>query len=165
MTNTLEGVETRENDNFRIRMVKQADLRDQLNKEHKTVKWGKHLRAPQVYVDLLKEHSDKLTLINKVAEVKRGFTTGINDFFYLDEEKIKHWGIETEFLAPVMKSPKESDSIAIDVASLEQKVLLCDKTEKALRKAGKNGVLNYIEWGSKQVANNGIVPLKADGCS
>ena len=43
------------------------------------------------------------------------YTTGINEFFYLDEDKIKHWGIEDEFLASVIKSPKRDQRILLKV--------------------------------------------------
>ncbi|MDP2932070.1 MAG: hypothetical protein Q8O05_06215, partial [Chloroflexota bacterium] len=149
------GVETSEDANFRIRLVKQSDLREQLTKERKTAKWGQYLRAPQIYFDLLKEHGNSFISLNKVANVKFAIKTGVNDFFYLNAQKIKHWNIEEEFLAPVLKSPKESESIDIDVNALELKVLLCDRSKKELRKAGKRGVLDYIEWGEKQIASNG----------
>ncbi len=151
---TLEGVATVEDDAFRIRMVKQSDLREQLNKEQKTAKWGQYLRAPQVYFNLLKEQGDKLIPLHKVAEIRRGFTTGINEFFYLNEEKIEHWGIEEEFLAPVIKSPKESTSILIDPANLELKVFMCSKSKEELRKEKKLGALKYIEWGEKQTTSD-----------
>ncbi len=150
VTNTLEGVATREDDNFRIRLVKQSDLREQLNKEQKTAKWGQYLRAPQVFFDLLAEHDDKFVPLKEVADIRRGYTTGINEFFYLSEATIKHWGIEEEFLASVIKSPKESSSILVDPTKLELKVFLCSKSKQELRKEKKFGALKYIEWGEKQ---------------
>ena len=86
-----------------------------------------------------------------VADVRRGYTTGINEFFYLDRDKIKHWSIEEEFQAPVIKSPKEFESIAIDPSKLELKVFLCSKSKEELLKENKMGALRYIEWGEHQV--------------
>ncbi len=48
VTNTLEGVETSEDADFRIRLVRQSELQDKLNAEGKTAKWGQFLRAPQM---------------------------------------------------------------------------------------------------------------------
>ena len=62
-------------------------------------KWGgKYLRAPDIYWMLLEKGKDKLVRLGDVAEVRRGFTTGANEFFYLDAERIQEWGIESEFL-------------------------------------------------------------------
>ena len=153
---TLEGIATSEDDDFRIRMVKQNDLREQLNKEQKTAKWGQYLRAPQVFFDLLKEQGDKLIPLPKVAEIRRGFTTGVNDFFYLTEEKIKHWGIEGEFLAPIIKSPRELTSILIDTQNTKNKLFICNLSKAELRKQNKLGALRYIENGEAQTTKDGV---------
>ena len=153
----LEGVATVEDDDFRIRLMKQGELKDQLDKEQKTAKWGQYLRAPQVYFDLLKEHGNKFIPLKNVANLRRGFTTGINDFFYLSKETINQWAIEKEFLAPVIKSPKESASILIDSGKLELKVFLCSKSKDELRKEKKFGALKYIEWGEKQTTVDGTL--------
>lgn len=153
--NTLSGLGSYEDDDFRIRFIKQGELLDKLVAEGKTSKWGQYLRAPQVYFDILKECSDKLIPLSQIASIRRGFTTGINEFFYLTEGKIKHWGIEDEFLAPVIKSPKESESIAIDPDKLELKVFLCQKSKEELLKEGKLGALKYIKWGEQQKTSDG----------
>ncbi len=156
LINTLCGLQTYEDNDFRIRLVKQGELQDKLLKHGKTDKWGKYLRAPEVYFDILDKCASKLVMLGKVADIKRGFTTGINDFFYLSAEKIEYWGIEDEFLAPVLKSPRESESIAINPAKLELKVFLCSKSKEELLKENKNGALRYIEWGEKQKTDDGV---------
>lgn len=35
--------------------------------------------------------------LKQVADIRRGFTTGANEFFYLTEDEIRRWGIEREF--------------------------------------------------------------------
>jgi type I restriction-modification system DNA methylase subunit len=72
IVNTLTGLESYEDDNFRIRFIKQGELLDKLVAEGKTAKWGQYLRAPQVYFDILKECRGKLIPLNQVADVKRG---------------------------------------------------------------------------------------------
>lgn len=153
--NDLTGLESYEGDDFRIRYRRQAELLDELLERGKTAKWGQYLRAPEVYSEILAKCSDKLIPLNQVGTINRGFTTGINDFFYLDESKIKHWGIEDVFLAPFVKSPKESSSIAIDSQNLELKVFLCSKSTDELLKEIKLGALRYIEWGEKQTTREG----------
>ena len=156
VVNTLTGHKTYEDSDFGIRCIRQGELLDELERTGKTVKWGKYLRAPEVYFEILEKCRDKLVPLKEVAEIRRGYTTGINEFFYLTEERIKGFGIEDEFLKPVLKSPKEFEGILIDPAKLKTKVFLCQKSKEELRREGKTGALKYIEWGEKQKTKDGI---------
>lgn len=148
--NTLKGIATYENEDFRIRVVRQGELLLNLESSGKTVKWGQYLRAPDIYFEILERCKDKLVPLKEVAEVRYGIKTGINEFFYLDEDKVRHWGIEEEFLSDIVTSPKEVDSLIINPKTLQFKVLLCNKSEKELLKERKTGVLAYIRWGENQ---------------
>ncbi|OGF46492.1 MAG: hypothetical protein A2452_04325 [Candidatus Firestonebacteria bacterium RIFOXYC2_FULL_39_67] len=118
-------------------------------------KWGGiFLRAPDIYFKILEKGKGKLVKLGDVADVKFGIKTGCNEFFYLDETMIEKWKIETEFLKPVIKSPKECRSILIDTNDLKFKVFLCNKTKAELK--GKNA-LKYIEWGEKQKTEDGVL--------
>ncbi len=115
-------------------------------------KWGgKYLRAPDIYWTILDKGRDKLVRLGDIAEVRRGFTTGVNEFFYLDDEKIKRWGIEMEFLKPIIKSPRECKRILINTKDLKFKIFLCHKDKKDLK---DTAALEYIKWGEKQGFNN-----------
>ena len=103
-TNNLVGMETIANDNFRIRITKQADLLEDLNKEKKTAKWGQYLRAPEIYFKVFVSHPDVFLPLKDTADIWFGIKTGINEFFYLDSKKIAHWGIEKEYLIEVHKT-------------------------------------------------------------
>jgi hypothetical protein len=47
-------------------------------------KWGgKYLRAPEIYWEILERAGDRLVPLGEIAEVRRGFTTGCNEFFYV----------------------------------------------------------------------------------
>jgi hypothetical protein len=117
-------------------------------------KWGgKYLRAPDIFFIILEKGKDKLVKLGDIAEVSRGFTTGVNEFFYLDEETINQWQIETEFLKPVIKSPKECKSILIKPENLTYKIFMCHKSKNELK--GTNA-LKYIEWGEKQKTKDGV---------
>jgi len=67
---------------------------DEESKEYVGSKWGKYIRAPEIYFIVLDKGRNVLVPLKEIAEIKRGFTTGINDFFYLTEEEIKKYGIE-----------------------------------------------------------------------
>ncbi|HIE25944.1 TPA: hypothetical protein EYP66_01500, partial [Candidatus Poribacteria bacterium] len=111
-------------------------------------KWGgKYLRAPDIFFTILEKGKGKLVRLGDIAEVRRGFTTGANEFFYLDEKKIAEWGIEEEFLKPVIKSPRECKSIIVKPEDLKFKIFMCHKDKGELR--GTNA-LEYIEWGEMQ---------------
>lgn len=111
-------------------------------------KWGgKYLRAPDIYWTILEKGKDKLVRLGDIAEVRRGFTTGANEFFYLDAERIQEWGIEAEFLKPVIKSPRECKSIRVDPSQLQFKLFMCHADKASL---SGTAALEYIEWGESQ---------------
>jgi hypothetical protein len=111
-------------------------------------KWGgKYLRAPDIYWTILEKGQGKLVRLGDIAEVRFGIKTGANEFFYLDEQKAAQWGIEEEFLRPVIKSPRECRSILIDPAALKFKLFMCHKSKEELQ---GTAALDYIEWGESQ---------------
>ncbi len=85
-------------------------------------KWGgKYLRAPDIFFTILEKGKGKLVRLGDIAEIRRGFTTGANEFFYLPSKyfDIKEEGdyyllipkqdglpadirIEKEFLQPIV---------------------------------------------------------------
>ena len=156
VVNTLKGLKTYEDADFRIRCIRQGELLEEVERTGKTVKWGKYLRALEVYFEILEKCKDKLVPLKEVADIRRGYTTGINEFFYLTEERIREFGIEEEFLKPVLKSPKEFEGILIDPAKLKIKVFLCQKSKEELRREGNTGALKYIGWGEKQKTKDGV---------
>ncbi len=141
---------------YRMTMVKQNDLyNDSLEKNdenqnysYQANKWaGKLLRAPDIYYKILEKGKDKLKKLGDITEIKFGIKSGANEFFYLSVDRIKELKIESEFLFPVFKSPKESDSILINQNKLNYKIIICNKSKKEL--AGTY-MLEYIKWGEKQ---------------
>jgi hypothetical protein len=124
-------------------------------------KWGgKYLRAPDIFFTILEKGKDKLVHLGDIAEVRRGFTTGANDFFYLEPLgpgsqpgllRVRNgagWEgeIEEEFLKPVIKSPQECRSIVIKPEELKYRIFMCHKDKEELK--GTNA-LAYIEWGER----------------
>ena len=111
-------------------------------------KWGgKYLRAPDIYHAILNKYGGKLVRLGDIATVRRGVTTGANDFFCLTPERIAEFNIEPQYCRPVMTTPQESRSIAADPARLPKRLFLCHDDKDAL--AG-TGALAYIEWGEAQ---------------
>ena len=157
-----ESIRSSENDEFRVRLLKQQTLQNELKKEANLSKWSKYLRAPDVYFEILEKCSDKLVPLKQVADVKRGITTGINEFFYLQpiEEKEKTYlcknsrgwrgEIEKEYLKKVIKSPKESSTIEIDPKILKNLIFICNYSKEQLKKRQHLAALRYIKWGETQ---------------
>lgn len=121
-----------------VRVMAQRDL-------DPTEKWGLYLRAPEVYLNL-KSRMDMVRL-GDLARVWRGQTTGANEFFYVSQERAAEWQIESEYLRPLLKSPKKLESLTIGVGELPLQVLTVSQPRSTL--AG-TGALRYIEWGEEQ---------------
>ncbi|GAI91877.1 unnamed protein product, partial [marine sediment metagenome] len=149
-------------DDFRIFPKKQKELWEEgLDKEsgkYEGAKWGKYIRAPEIFFKILKKGRAKLVPLKDLADVKRGFTTGANEFFYLTEAEILGKGIEKEFWMHrddkgnwvpnyVIKSPRECKSIIVIPEDLKYRVLMIHKDKKKLK--GTN-VLKYIKYGESE---------------
>ena len=108
-------------------------------------KWGgKYLRAPDIYYTILEKGKGKFVRLGDIAEVRFGIKTGANEFFYLTQEQIVDWGIEEEFLKPVIKNPRESNTIDLSKSKLQYMVLMCHRPKKQLKGLK---IIKYIEYG------------------
>ena len=165
---------------FRVRLISQNELyKDGLaspaeEEKRKLVsacasyeggKWGgKFLRAPEVFWTILEKGKGKLVRLKDIAGVRRGFTTGANNFFYLEltgkpaPKGLLHvkngagWEglIEAEFLKLVVKSPRDVKTIRICPSDLRDLVFTCHLSKDQLRRQGKTHALAYIQWGEGQ---------------
>jgi hypothetical protein len=128
-------------------------------------KWGgKYLRAPDIFFTILEKGKGILVRLRDVAEVRRGFTTGCNEFFYLPSKHFdikkegkyyelipKHEGlpkgimIEEECLRPVIKSSRECESFQIEPAKLKQFLFL-----PPAKSLGSMEALKYVKWGESK---------------
>jgi type I restriction enzyme M protein len=151
-----------ENDELRIFPKSQKELwnegYDREEKKYLGAKWGKYLRAPEIFFKILKKGKGKLVPLKEVAGVRRGFTTGANEFFYLTEEEIKRRKIEKEFWMhkdkkgnwlpnKVIVSPRESRNVVLSPENLTKIVIFITKREKQLK--GKK-VLSHIKHGKRK---------------
>lgn len=111
-------------------------------------KWGaKYLRAPDIYWKVLDKLQHKLLKLNDIAEIQRGFTTGANDFFYLDSAEVQKWEIEEDFISPVILRPAEIITPEIKAEYLKLFLLVADKSRSEL---SGTKVEQYIRWGESQ---------------
>lgn len=125
-------------------------------------KWGgKYLRAPDIFFTILEKGKGKLARLGSLAEVRRGYTTGANEFFYLEPVgsgsrdgllRVRNgagWEgeIEREFLKPVIKSPRECRCIVIKPEELRYLIFMCSRSKTELK---GTRALEYIKWGEEQ---------------
>ena len=150
VVSTLKGCQTFEEDDFRVRVFTQRELLEEVKKSGQTVKWGLYLRAPEVYFEIVKQAGDKLARLQKVADVRYGLKSGITEFFYLSEETIKHFGIEPDFVPPLLTSLKEVEEPLIDPKRLKVRLFKCHLSKSDLRARKKPGALAYIEDGERK---------------
>jgi hypothetical protein len=154
-----------ENDDLRIFPISQAELWKEGYNEEEGVfagaKWGKYLRAPKIFFTLLQKGKGKLVPLKDIAKIRRGFTTGANEFFYLTEEQIERKRIEKEFWMHkdengiwtpnyVIKSPRECKAIVINPKKLKYRVLMIHKDKSRLK--GKI-ILHHIARGEGKKFN------------
>jgi len=186
----------REDGLWRIYPVKQSDLWNEgLDEEGKFSgsKWGKYLRAPDIFFHILERGKEKILQLRDVATVKRAFTSGANDFFYVtditedvSEVELKQYGIslakkkrlrlvesgdgnryviEADYLKPLVKSTRDIKSLTIDESITKFRVLIVSDEKKAL--VAKH-VLKYIRAGETQTFGVGPragVPAKKPSCA
>ncbi len=107
-------------------------------------KWGLALRAPDVY----RQRREKATLpsLKSWATIQRGFTTGANEFFYLDDETVDRWGIEPEFRCALLKSLRRWDRLRLEPTDCQTELLWLPLGVDVRGTA----VADYIAWGEAQ---------------
>ncbi len=112
-------------------------------------KWGsKYLRAPDIYWRIQEEYPHGFVRLKDVAEVRRGITTGANDFFFLDDKDLARWEIESEYLVPAIKGPRACQSIWLEPRRDTRHYLFMCHAERC--ELQNTRALAYIEYGEAQ---------------
>ena len=112
-------------------------------------KWGgNYLRSPEIYTNILSgQRKEKFVSLDSVCNIRRGITSGCNDFFYLTESDIKSFEIEDQFIKPVILSLKNFKGFTIESDQLSDYAFVCNKPKNNIT---QTGALSYISWGEKQ---------------
>lgn len=123
-------------------------------------KWGKYIRAPEIYFKILEKGKGIFVPLRKVSVIRRGYTTGANEFFYLKKSDLEKLSIENEFWKHrkgkksvenfVIISPKESKTIALKSEYLKKRVLIINKNKSEIP---KTNALKYIRMGEEKGYN------------
>ena len=102
-------------------------------------RWGEWLRAPAVAL----RPAPSLVPLGHWAVIHRGHTTGANDFFYLDPDRVAAWGIEARFRQPLLKSLRGIDRLRLSAADGRHELLTIPPGASLLDTAAAA----YIAWG------------------
>jgi len=197
LVDRIEAVkEIEDNEFWRIYPIKQANLwKEGLDEEGKYTgaKWGKYLRAPEVFFSIIERGKSKFCCLGDVVELKRGFTSGSNEFFYVKDitddlkpAELRHYAltkakakrvrviltedgdtylIEAKFLKPIIKSTRDATSIKVMPSWVKYKALIVSEDKRKLR--GKH-VLKYILDGESKIFGSGPradIPAKKPTCA
>jgi len=135
-----------DDEDLRIYPKKQSQLWaegfDLEKNEYAGSKWGKYLRAPDIFFKILEKGKKQFIPLANVAKVRRGYIPWPYADYLFDGNKIKKTRIEEHYLALVFHSTTDSVRILLDDCSLfGTKMLLTEKTKQELK--GTN-VLKYI---------------------
>jgi hypothetical protein len=76
-------------------------------------KWGRYLRAPDFYFEIMREFGDKFVRLGELATIKRGITSGCDAFFMprdVSREMLEKYPSELEWsIAPFIRRPKRAE--------------------------------------------------------
>jgi hypothetical protein len=145
---------------------------DEESKEYVGSKWGKYIRAPEIFFKILNKNKDIMFLKN-IAKIQYGHITGCDDFFLLTKEEIKKKKIHQKYLKPIIASPKDHPSILIEstnkyVLSINEKDNI-DRELKNYIKEGENKGYDKLStlaskeiWYKLELSNNAPILLMKD---
>jgi type I restriction-modification system DNA methylase subunit len=150
-----------QNEELRIFPKSQADLWeegfDRETGKYAGAKWGKYLRAPEIFFKILEKGKEKLVPLKEIAQVRFGIKTGARKFFYLTEKQIETLGLEKEFWTHeangrvvqnyIVTSIKDSKCIEIQPDKLKWRVMVINKDKNQLK---STNAIRYIQWGETQ---------------
>jgi len=125
---------------------------DEEAREYVGSKWGKYIRAPDIFFKILYKGKNVMVPLKQIAKVNPGIKSGADAFFYLKKEQIAKWKIENEYVKHlVIKSIRECKRIAVKDRDLKYRVLLVSKGKEELK---DTNVAKYISWGESLGLSN-----------
>ena len=127
-----------EDENVRCILISQHEL-------YKDSKWGKYLKAPEVYYKLME--NKKITELQKLATVSAGTVTLANDFFILQKDQAKKMGIEQRYLKPAITKAKTIKFLDARNSDTDAYILTVNDTIKEL---SDTNVLKYVRYGEQK---------------
>ncbi len=110
-------------------------------------KWGAfYLKSPDIFLQIANTLTKRTVKLSSIGKLRRGLTSGCNEFFHLSQEKIIEWNIEQEYLQPICRGPRDVPGYIIG-KDFPYMLFVCHEKKESLR--GKQA-LEYIKWGESQ---------------
>ncbi|HUU70526.1 MAG TPA: N-6 DNA methylase [Planctomycetota bacterium] len=106
--------------------------------------WHCRLRAPAIFYEIIERAAGRLVPLRSVARIKRGITTGLNEFFFIGKSRAAELGIEPEFLVPVIASLKNVKSLVLRPEHATHCLLAVDRP--GARLAGTNAMAYILQF-------------------
>ncbi len=119
-------------------------------REYTLGKWGStYLRSPDIYRTILGKHEQRFTRLHHLIHIRYGIKPGTVKFFYLTRDHIQKWGIESEYLKPIITSSKHLCGMHIYPDSF---LFYCHTPMTELH---GTAAFEYIKWGESQKYHTG----------
>ena len=98
--------------------------------------WGAMLRASHAWFEFVDAAGDFLVPLHELADIRRGATSGANEFFYLRRDEAITSGIDARLFAPVVRAPYNGAAAAIAIDPDETPIVaICAPPDLDLRRA------------------------------
>lgn len=111
-------------------------------------KWGgKYLRAPDIFYTILQKGKGRLIGLKHISKIEFGAHTNLDEFFIINAEKKKLFGLEDDFLERIIGSAKDVKRPLIRTSDISTYLFVCRKSKSELK---NTKALQYILWGEKQ---------------
>ncbi len=119
-------------------------------------KWRvNYLNEHDIFYTVLRKAAGKLASLGSIASVKAGCYSGINDFFYVNRQTIDRFGIEAEYIRPLLRNARDVNSLAMSVPEGNFIVAIPPVSKDELKHRGHDGIVSYITWGESQITQRG----------
>ena len=109
-------------------------------------KWLLFTKAPEIYFQALE--GGLFQRMENFGLITRGFTSGANDFFFIPKGTRPE--IESRFLKPVIKTPREVTGIMVNEEMLANEVFLCQPSKRILKNEFP-GAHAYVKEGEEKI--------------
>ncbi len=115
-------------------------------------KWGSwYLKAPKIFFDLWTKARKKLRPLETMAEVREGYATGANNFFFVHPRTVAAFQIEQQYLQPAVMKTRGKATMELDDIAVDRALLLLPKDVVRWQDAN---VARYVQYGAEAVVPN-----------
>lgn len=130
-----------EDDDARVLTRIASDEKAAIDSSTEPRNWSLFLRAPLTYFDLLEKSPGSWVRLDELAKIGLGYKSLQNNFFYVTDETIASYGIEKQFLKPILLLGDLNGASYMQASRGTLWLFSCDLAEADLR---GTGALRYI---------------------